>query len=129
MAGGFTAVDLSQLPAPDVVELLDYETILAAMLADLRARDAAFDALVESDPAFKILEVAAFRELLLRQRVNEAARGVMLAYAAGSDLDQLAALFGVQRLVLDPGNPAALPPVPSSYEGDAELRRRVQLSL
>ena len=28
---GFTAVDLSQLPAPDVVESLDFETIFAAM--------------------------------------------------------------------------------------------------
>lgn len=68
MAGGFTAVDLSQLPAPSVVETLDFETILQAMLDDLLARDPDFSALVESDPAYKILEVAAYRELLLRQR-------------------------------------------------------------
>ena len=81
MAGGFTSVDLSQLPPPDVVETLDFETILAEMLADLRARDAVFDALVESDPAYKILEAAAYRETLIRQRVNEAARAVMLPSA------------------------------------------------
>lgn len=128
MAGAFTTVNLSQLPAPGVVESLDYEAILAAMLADLRARDPVFDALVESDPAFKVLEVAAYRELLLRQRVNDAARAVMLAFAEGSDLDQIGANYSVQRLVLDPGNPAAVPPVDPTYESDEDFRARIQLS-
>lgn len=129
MAGGFTAVDLSQLPPPDVVEQLDFETILAEMVADLQTRDSAFTAMVESDPAYKILEVAAYRELLIRQRVNEAARAVMLAYAADADLDNLGALFGVQRLVTDPGDANAIPPVPPTYETDTDFRRRIQLSL
>lgn len=128
MAGAFTAVDLSQLAPPDVVETIDYEDILAAMLADLRSRDPAFDALVESDPAYKILEVAAYRETLLRQRVNEAAQAVMLAYAAGADLDQIAANYSVERLVIDPGDPDAIPPVPPTLESDADLRRRVQMA-
>lgn len=128
MAGVFTAVDLSQLAAPDVVELVDFETILAAMLADLRARDTEFDALVESDPAYKILQVAAYRETLLRQRVNEAGRAVMLAYAAGADLDQIAANYSVQRLVIDAGDATAIPPVPPTFESDEDFRRRIQLS-
>lgn len=129
MAGGFTGVDLSQVPAPDVVEALDFEAIFADMLADLMARAPEFSALVESDPAYKILQVAAYRELLLRQRVNDAGRAVMLAYAAGADLDNLGALFGLQRLVLDPGDPLALPPVPPTNEADPDFRRRIQLSL
>lgn len=128
MAGGFTAVDLSQLAAPDVVEQFDFETILAQMLADLQARDPEFDALVESDPAFKILQVAAYRETLLRQRVNEACRAVMLAYAAGADLDQIGANYSVQRLLIDAGDPDAIPPVPPTFESDEEFRRRIQLS-
>lgn len=128
MAGAFTAVDLSRLPSPDVVEQLDYEAILAAMIADLQARDPQFTALTESDPAFKILEVCAYREMLLRQRINDAAHGVMLAYAGGSDLDQIAARYNVERQVIDPGDPDALPPVPPTYEDDESLRRRVQLS-
>jgi phage-related baseplate assembly protein len=125
----FTPIDLSQVPAPSIVEALDYETILAAMVADLQARDPAFTALVESDPAYKILEVAAYREVLLRQRVNDACRQVLLAYAVGTNLDQLAALFGVQRLTIDPGDANAIPPVAPTLESDADLRRRVQLSL
>ena len=98
MSDTFTAIDLSQLPPPSVVEPLDFEQILGAMLADLKTRFPEFTALVESDPAYKILEVAAFRELLIRQRVNDAGRSVMLAYANGSDLDHLGALMGVVRL-------------------------------
>jgi len=77
----FSAIDLSALPAPDIIETLDFEVILAAMLTDLQARDASFSALVESDPAYKILEVAAYRELLLQARINSAAKAVMLPYA------------------------------------------------
>ena len=128
MAGAFTAVDLSRLPFPAVVEAIDFEAVLAAMLADLRARAPEFTALVEADPAYKILEVCAYREVLLRQRVNEAAKGVLLAYAAGADLDQIAANFNVQRLVLVPANPATIPPTPAVMEPDDDLRRRVQLA-
>ena len=124
-----TPIDLSTLPAPAVVEVLSFETILAQMVADLQSRDPAFTALVESDPAFKILEVAAYRETLLRARVNDAAKSVLLAYAGGSNLDQIAALFGVTRKTLSPANPNALPPVAAVMETDDDLRFRVQLSL
>lgn len=129
MAGAFTQVDLSQLAAPAVVEALDFETILAAMVADLVARDPSFSALLESDPAFKVLEVAAYRELLVRQRVNEAARAVMLAYAAGADLDQLAANYGISRLLITPADDSTIPPTAAVFEDDVSLRSRVTLSL
>lgn len=129
MAGAFTRVNLAQLPAPGVVETLTFEAIFAAMLADLRARDAVFSALTESDPAYKILQVAAYRELLIRQRVNEAAKAVMLAFARGSDLDHIGANFNVQRLVIDLGDATAVPPVPPTYESDDAFRARIPLSL
>jgi len=128
MAGAFTAVDLSQLPAPDVIAEISFEDILASALADLASRAPEFDALVESDPTMKALQVASYVALLTRQRINEAARAVMLAYAAGADLDQIGANFSVARLTLDPGDAAAVPPVPAIYESDTDLRRRVQLS-
>lgn len=122
-------IDLSQLPSPDVVEQIDYEDILAQLLDDLEARFPEFDVPAESDPAFKILEVSAYREMLVRQRVNEAARAVMLAYAEKNDLDNLGALFNVDRLQISPGDTAAVPPVPPSFEKDPDFRRRILLSL
>ena len=124
-----TPIDLSTLPAPAVVEVLSFETILAQMVADLQSRDPAFTALVESDPAFKILEVAAYRETLLRARVNDAAKSVMLAYAGGADLEQIGALFGVTRKTLVAANPNAVPPVAAVMESDTDLRFRVQIAL
>lgn len=124
----FTQINLANIPAPAIVEALDFESIFASMLADLQARDPAFTALVESDPAYKILEVAAYRELLIRQRINDAAHGVMLAYAVGSDLDNLAANFNVQRLLITPANDSAIPPVPAVYESDEDFRKRTQLA-
>lgn len=128
MAGSFTAVDLSQLKPPQVVQLLDFETILAEMVADLRARYPAFSALVESDPAFKILEVAAYRELMTRADFNDGCYAVMLAFATGTDLDQLGANVSVPRLVITPANPNAIPPTPAVMEDDVAYRYRIQIA-
>ena len=124
-------IDLSQLPAPDVVEALDFEQILAAMKTDLISRDASLaDTLqLESEPLVKLLEVCAYRELLLRQRINDASRAVMLATAISNDLDHLAALFGVERQLIDAGDSKAQPPIPPTFESDERLRYRVPLAL
>jgi phage-related baseplate assembly protein len=127
----YSAIDLSLLPVPDVVETLDFEVILTAMKADLAARAPEIAAVLalESEPLVKLLEVAAYREVLIRARVNDAAKAVTLARAVGTDLDNLAALFGVTRLVIDPGDALAIPPVAATLESDADLRRRAQLAL
>lgn len=82
-------VDLNQLAAPDVVEVLDYETILAERKATLvslypeeQQEAVARTLTLESEPIVKLLEENAYREVIWRQRVNEAARAVMLAYAS-----------------------------------------------
>jgi phage-related baseplate assembly protein len=130
MAGSLNGVDLSQIPAPPVVEVIDYEVILSGYLADLQARTLAaglqFTALVESDPAYKQLEVIAYREFMLRQRVNDAARAVMTAYAVDGDLDNLGALVGVTRLTLDPGDPTK--GIAPTMESNDDYRRRIVLA-
>jgi phage-related baseplate assembly protein len=123
---GLTAVDLSQLPAPAVVEAISFEQIFADMLADLRVRDDTFTALTESDPSYKVLQVAAYREMLLRQRVNDGAKAVMLPYARGTDLDNLGAFYNVERLTLDAGDPSR--GVPKVMESDEDYLRRIRLS-
>ncbi len=122
----FTAVDLSRLPAPTIVETLDFDTIYGQMLAQFVALVPDFDATVESDPAVKLLQVAAYREMLLRARVNDAARAVMPAYAIGADLDNLAALMGVARLVITPANEQI--GAVAVFESDEDFRRRFVLA-
>lgn len=127
----YSALDLSKVPAPAMVEAIDYETVLSEMVAALSILAPELqDALaLESELCRKILQVCAYREVLLRARINDAGRANLLAFATGSDLDNLAALFGVQRLTLDIGDAGALPPIPPVMEADADLRRRAQLSL
>jgi phage-related baseplate assembly protein len=129
MASTLTTVDFSQLAAPSVVAQVSFETIVAAMLADLQSRDDTFTALVESDPAYKVLEVAAYREMLLRQELNDAVVAVMLAYATGTDLDQIGANYDCARLMITAADSTTIPPTAAVMEGDTAYRARIQLSL
>ncbi|EOC0041751.1 baseplate assembly protein [Cronobacter turicensis] len=129
-------IDLSQLPAPDVVEELDFETILAERKATLislypEEEQAAIarTLALESEPIVKLLQENAYREVIWRQRVNEAAKAVMLAYATGRDLDVLGGNFGVSRLVITPADETAMPPVIAVMESDADFRLRIQQAL
>lgn len=126
-------IDLSLLPAPQVLETLDFETILASRKAAVLAllpedeREAAANVLsLESEPATKLLQENAYQELLLRNRVNDAAKAVMLSFALGADLDQIGANTNVKRLVLVEADPDALPPVAEILEGDDAYRLRIQ---
>ncbi len=126
---GFTSIELEKLPIPFIIEGLDYESILTEMLLQFRSLAPQYTNILESDPVYKVFEVAAYRELLLRQRINDAAKGVMLAYAQGNDLEHLAAFFGVERMELEPGDEGTYPPIPPTYETDVRLRQRTQLAL
>lgn len=106
-----TVADLASLPPPQSIEELSFERIFAEMLQDFRARYPQYSALLASDPAIKLIEVAAYRELLLRARINEAARANLLAFAVGNDLEHLGAFYGVSRL---------------HQEQDEPLRRRIR---
>lgn len=121
-------VDMSQLPKPAVIEQLDYEQILQEWIARYKELDPDYQDVNESDPVYKLLEVAAFREMVLRQRVNDGAHATMLAYAVDEDLDVIGATFDVQRLVIDEGDPDAVPPREKIMESNDAFRYRIQLS-
>lgn len=112
----FAPVDFSALPAPQVIEPLDFEEVFEALRDQViaAAPDLAPALTLESEPAVKVLQVIAWAKLHDRARVNDAARAVMLPYADGADLDVLSALFGVTR---QPDEP------------DTRLRDRVRLAL
>lgn len=131
MSTRFAQIDLSRLPAPDVIEPLDYEALFEAMKQEVAAQDPDLAAVLEleSEPAVKVLQAVAYARLLDRARVNDAARAVMLATASGADLENLGALFGVARAEIAPADLDASPPVPAVMESDERLRARIQLSL
>ncbi|MGP9788948.1 baseplate assembly protein [Roseinatronobacter sp. NSM] len=131
MTTRFARIDLSRLSAPEVIEPLEYEALFVEMKDYVAARDPDLAATLalESEPAVKVLQAAAYFRLLDRARVNDAARAVMLAYATGPDLDHLAALFGVERATVTPADLDASPPVAAVMESDTRLRDRVQLAL
>lgn len=98
----------------NIIEPLNFEEILSRMREEWVKRDASFTALVESDPAMKVLEVAAWRELLLRERINEAVKSNLLKFATGEDLDNLAEFYGVER---------------QKEEDDERFRKRVKAKI
>lgn len=126
-----TALDLTRLPLPDVIEALDVEAIIAAMKADVLAvAPEMADVLdLESEPATKLVQVAAYWQTLVLAQVNDAARASFIATATGADLDNLVAIYGVTRLTITPANPAAVPPAAAVMETDNELRRRALLAI
>lgn len=122
----FTAIDLSSLPAPDAVEQRSYEQILAEGAVEVEALHPGFDITNEADPAVAVMQVFAHREMLLRARINDAVRSVMVAFSEKTNLDQIAANFGVFRLTITPENPDA--GTPAIMESDPDFRRRLVLS-
>ena len=111
----FTAIDLSGLAPPGIIETLDYEAIVTAMRDDLVERFPLIAGVIdlESEPARKLIEAFAYRELRLRARINDAARAVLLASSYGTNLDHLGALFATAQ---------------QAGETDDRFRRRIQLA-
>ncbi len=121
----FASIDLSQLPAPEVVETLEFEALLTRLKERLTEALPEVEPVLalESEPLTKLLELLAYAEMILRARVNDGAKAVMLSHAQGGDLDQLAALLGVARLTLTPADETTVPVTPAVMEHDAVLRR------
>lgn len=122
-------IDLSQLPSPTIIEALDFETILADVKAvmvvafpDSQQSAVAAAMTLESEPLNIIAQAMAYRELLLRQRINEGAAACMLSHASGEDLDNIAANLDTERLVIT----AATDTADAVTEGDEALRLRAQ---
>ncbi|OAV00224.1 MULTISPECIES: baseplate J/gp47 family protein [Moraxella] len=123
------SIDFKQLPPPQMIEALEYESLLQvrkdALISRFDAHEQpAIRALLdrESEPLTKFIEENCYREMILRHRINQVAKSTLLAYAKGSDLDNVAANFNVVRLITKP----ATDKEPAVYESDEVFRLRVQ---
>ena len=120
-----STLDLSRLPAPLVLESLDFEALYQEALTDFRAlMGNNWSAALESDPVVKLLEKAAYDKMMSRARINDAAKALLLAFARGSDVDHLAANYNVKRLTVVEADPSAVPPIEAQYESDDSLVER-----
>ncbi|MCF1457745.1 MAG: baseplate J/gp47 family protein [Shewanella sp.] len=108
-------INLALLPPLDVVRQVDYEQIMVEV-----AQQSGIENASPSDPAYRVALAGAYREQLLRQDANEQARGVMLAYAIGPQLDHLGATYYQ--------HPDGSPVVRLEGEKDDDYRARLQAS-
>lgn len=109
-------INLSTLPAPQAVEELDFETILAEQKAWVINQWPHLAPVLEleSEPLTVLLQSWSYRELIWRARLNDALKASMLAWAQGDDLLNLAAFFDLEK---------------AEGETDDQLRARCTLSL
>lgn len=63
--------------------------------------------------------------MILRQRINEAARAVMLAYAMDGDLDQVGANNGVELLIITHADDTTIPPTAAVMEANDVFRAHI----
>ena len=95
-------MQLLDLPAPEVIEEFDFETIkqrkLDTFMAIAKTKGIEYVP-SESDDVMTMIETDSYEEMLLRTRINNAVKAELLLFAKGSDLDHLGATrYGVVRL-------------------------------
>jgi len=112
----FADIDLSKLPAPNVIININYEDILQEWKNKVLELDPNLSTALslESEPLVIDGQATAYQFMLLYQKINESAKSVMLAFSSGANLDHLAALFKTVRL---------------TDETDDRLRTRTQMAL
>lgn len=125
----FVAPNLAKLPKPEVLEPVSFQAGLAARLADLKTRaqvtGVAYDTgHLVTDPLRRDQEVSMDREVMLRARINDAGKALMLATAWGSNLDHIAATYyGISRLEIAAGVDGQV-----IMERDDDFRARIALA-
>lgn len=98
----------STMPAPTSIAMVDESVLLAAIKDAFTTRAAALGLDVsgiidlEAEPGNIQLQVAAYREAILRSAINDAVKANLLAFAAGSDLDHLGVFYDAERLADEP---------------------------
>lgn len=120
------AIDLSRLPPPQLIDQPDFEVRFQAKLARLIELAPEFTALVESDPAYKLLQADSYGEQILVQAFVDGMLQNLIAFAVGPNLDNLSAFYGLARQQFVPANPAT--GAAAVMESDDDLRERTLLA-
>ena len=141
-----TQINLSEYPAPKVLKDINYETILDEIKENFISRfpldeitaaekniptqaKARLLLTIEGNLVLKNLEAYAYHATQMWARINDASKSMMLAYATGSDLENLGAFYGVHRKVIVEADTMASPPVDRVVETDTDLRARIVIAV
>lgn len=129
---------LNQLAEPEIVKVETFETLLAEfkaeVLAYVQARDpekaARLAVALDNDSDLLAMMLQAFTLRLQghERKYNARIKQMLAWWAEGSNLDARAADLGLERRVIDEGDPNAFPPVDPLLEGDEDLRVRYYLA-
>jgi len=129
---------LNQLAEPAIVKVETFETLLAEfkaeVLAYVQARDpekaARLAVALDNDSDLLAMMLQAFTLRLQghERKYNARIKQMLAWWAEGSNLDARAADLGLERRVIDEGDPNAFPPVDPLLEGDEDLRVRYYLA-
>jgi phage-related baseplate assembly protein len=122
-----SAIDPSALLPPQAIQTISVEEEFAAMRDELIAKDPTLETVLalDSEPLTTLLQACALRVSNVRQESNDRVKGLLLAFAVGADLDHIGlTYYRTARLVLDPGDPSAVPPRDPVYETDDDYRAR-----
>jgi phage-related baseplate assembly protein len=119
-------IDLSQLPPPDVVEVPEFQTLVDEYVDWLAARDPLLAQLDQhpADPAWHVVHLLAYRELLLREKINDGVRSLLLGTSWGTNLDHLGVPEGVERRSTETETGAVVLEPDDDYRHRIHLRKR-----
>lgn len=128
----------NQLPAPEAIARPDFDQYLADFKAKyverIRAKDPELADSVEQmlgNEGELLTKMAETFTVMLTneiQRRNQQVLAMLPGYSKGKNLDNVVAHHGIERQVLDPGDPAAFPPIPPVMESDDDLLLRYFLA-
>lgn len=92
-------IDLSKIPPPNALVIVDHEAKVAQMKAQLSAArpDLAPALALASEPLVKLIEAWAYEAILKASEINAGVRAMLMSSASGADLDNLAANHLVER--------------------------------
>lgn len=129
---------LNQLAEPEIVKVEVFEALLAEFKADVlayvRERDPESATRVaealenEGELLTMMLQAFTLRIQNHERKYNTRIKQMLAWWAEGSNLDARAADMGLERRVIDEGDPDAFPVVPPVKESDADLRLRYYLA-
>jgi phage-related baseplate assembly protein len=128
----------NQLAEPAIVTVEAFEDLLAEfktfVVEYVGARSPESSAKIkdslenESELLTLALEAFCVRLQTHERKYNARIKQMLAWWATGSNLDARLADMGLERQLLDPGDPAAFPPVPAVFESDDDARLRYYLA-